>query len=100
MACADALAARNACKAALGLAPNGCYPTARYDGRCGEVEDALRRCLALASCGDSARVVYDPTAPRAARVKANAALQLCLQAKHAAELGCDGPPPAVRGGLQ
>ena len=64
--CYTVLAQRDACKQSLGLKPESCYP-AGYAGECGELEHALRKCLA----------------------SANRRLQQCLRKKHVSELGCE-----------
>ena len=78
-ACAEAQASLFACKKALGLMPYQCYPTKGYGGGCDDPEHAYKRCLATAADPRDARVLYDASAPRQARVEANLRIQKKLR---------------------
>ena len=62
------------CKWSLGIAVSDPYPQS-YDGRCEEAEHDLKKAISFHLDSRAARVLYDPTAPREARVEANKQLQ-------------------------
>ena len=76
--CKDKVAALHACKRAIGLFPEQCYATS-YKGTCDAAEYELKKCLATAVSPKDANLLYDATAPRQARVDANARLQKKLR---------------------
>lgn len=84
-ACPQERDAVQRCRESLGLMdPRACYPP-EYDGRCGDLELKLKRCLSYAVCSrKDAALVFDGKAKdRAERVEANKRLQACLVQKKA-----------------
>ena len=81
MECKDKVAALHECKRAIGLFPQQCYPSSpgAYEGTCDAAEYELKKCLATAVSPKDANLLYDATAPRQARVDANARLQKKLR---------------------
>ena len=78
-ACTEAMRALHACKRALGLQPNQCYPGKGYGGECDRSEAEFKRCLAYVADPRDAKVLYDSSATRDARVQANLRLQKKLR---------------------
>ena len=76
--CGEPREALNACKQELGLHPRQCYPSS-YKGQCDAAEFELKKCLAFAADPRDARLLYDTSRPREARVAANARLQKKLK---------------------
>jgi hypothetical protein len=78
-ACEEQEKALAACKRELGLHPRQCYPAHGYRGQCDRAEFELKKCKAFAADARDARTLYNHSAPRDARVAANARLQKRLK---------------------
>ena len=76
--CGEPREALNACKQELGLHPRQCYPSS-YKEQCDAAEFELKKCLAFAADPRDARLLYDTSRPREARVAANARFQKKLK---------------------
>lgn len=76
--CASAQSALFACKRAIGLHPQQCYPVG-YKGDCDDHELEYKKCLAHVADPRDAAVLYSPTASRSSRVEANLRLQKKLK---------------------
>ena len=63
----------------MGLFAKQCYPPGKYKGECDKLEFELKKCRAYEANARDAAVLYNPKAPRDARVEANKRLQKKLQ---------------------
>jgi lipopolysaccharide biosynthesis regulator YciM len=61
--------------------PQQCYPPA-YSGECDAAEHNLKHCMAHAADPDAARVLYDSSRSREARIMANQRIQRKLKRNH------------------